>query len=361
MALAPRIPALSLLFALLFPAWQASAQTYPSRTVRIIVPFGPGGPADTAARVLAQHLSETLKQSFVVENRPGAGSIIGTGEAAKAAPDGYTLLVMSDTHTTNESLMPNKPYQLMRDFVAVAPINYTDLMLVVTPSLAAKNLREFIALAKQNPGKFSYASSGQGTAYHMAAELFKAKSGTDIVHVPHRAAGEMRSSVMGGHVQIMFDAISISAPNVLGGKLTALGVTGRARSPILPDVPTMGEAGLSGFETAGIWGGSYGAGRNAEGNRESAQYRDQQDYRQAGGEGGVGNAGSGANGDDGVRIRRNAAQRHPGADRTGPDFGPKATVAASPWYQWETQFVIPLRFPFNGSPSTSPLAHFPRG
>jgi tripartite-type tricarboxylate transporter receptor subunit TctC len=255
MAFAPRVPVLILLSAVLLLPWQASAQTYPSRTARIIVPFGPGGPADTAARVLAQHLSEALKQSFVVENRPGAGSIIGTGEAAKSAPDGYTLLVMSDTHTTNESLMPNKPYQLMRDFVAVAPINYTDLMLVVTPSLAAKDLREFIALAKQNSGKFSYASSGQGTAYHMAAELFKAKSGTDIVHVPHRAAGEMRSSVMGGHVQIMFDAISISAPNVLGGKLTALGVTGRARSPILPDVPTMGEAGLSGFETAGIWCG----------------------------------------------------------------------------------------------------------
>jgi len=255
MALALRIPVLTVLFALLFPGWQAWAQTYPSRTVRIIVPFGPGGPADTAARVLAQHLSEALKQSFVVENRTGAGSIIGTGEAAKALPDGYTLLVMSDTHTTNESLMPNKPYQLMRDFVAVAPINYTDLMLVVTPSVAAKNLKEFIALAKQNPGKFSYASSGTGTAYHMAAELFKAKTGTDIVHVPHRAAGEMRSSVMGGHVQVMFDAISISAPNVIGGKLAALGVTGRARSPILPDVPTMGEAGLSGFETAGIWGG----------------------------------------------------------------------------------------------------------
>jgi tripartite-type tricarboxylate transporter receptor subunit TctC len=155
MALAPRIRALIVLFALLFSVWQASAQTYPSRTVRIIVPFGAGGPADTAARVLAQHLSETLKQSFIVENRPGAGSIIGTSEAAKAAPDGYTLLVMSDTHTTNESLMPNKPYQLMRDFVAVAPINYTDLMLVVTPSLAVKDLREFIALAKQNSAKFS--------------------------------------------------------------------------------------------------------------------------------------------------------------------------------------------------------------
>src|SRR4026209_2077388 len=162
-----------------FLVWPASAQNYPNHPVKLIVPFGAGGPADVYARVLAQHLSEETKRSFVVEDRPGAGSIIGTDAVAKSAPDGYTLLVMSNTHTTNESLLPNKPYQLMRDFVAVAPINYTDLMLVLTPSLAAKDLREFIALAKQNSGKFSYASSGQGTAYHMAAELFKAKSGTD--------------------------------------------------------------------------------------------------------------------------------------------------------------------------------------
>ena len=165
----------------------AGAQDYPNRPVKIIVPFGAGGPADIFSRVLAQYLSEALKQSFVVEDRPGAGSVIGTDAVAKSAPDGYTLLAMSNTHTTNESLMPNKPFQLMRDFVPVAPINYSDLVMVMHPSVPAKDLKEFIALAKAKPGALNYASSGPGTPYHMAGELFKAMSGTNIVHVPHKA------------------------------------------------------------------------------------------------------------------------------------------------------------------------------
>src|SRR5882672_2570649 len=160
-------------------ALPAAAETYPSRTVRLIVPFGAGGPADVYARVLAQYLSEETKQTFVVEDRPGAGSLVGTDVVAKSAPDGYTLLVMSNTHTTNESLIPNKPYQLMRDFVPVATINYSDLLMVVHPSVEAKTVAEFIALAKKEPGKLNYASSGPGTPYHMAGELFKAMSGTD--------------------------------------------------------------------------------------------------------------------------------------------------------------------------------------
>src|SRR3954462_7921502 len=143
----------------------ASAQDYPSRQVRVIVPFGAGGPADVYARVIAHHLSEALKQTFVVEDRPGAGSIIGTDAVAKAPPDGYTLLVMSNTHTTNETLVANKPFQLMRDFVPVAPINYSDLLMVIHPSVPAKDLKEFIALAKADPGKHNYASSGPGTPY----------------------------------------------------------------------------------------------------------------------------------------------------------------------------------------------------
>ena len=168
-------------------ALPAGAQTYPARPVKIIVPFAPGGPADLFARQLGQYMSEDLKQSFVIEDRPGAGSILGTEAVAKAAPDGYTLLAMSNTHTTNESLIPNKPFALMRDFVAVAPINYSDLLMVVPPSLPAKDLKEFIALAKAKPGALNYASSGPGTPYHMAGELFKAMSGTNIVHVPTRA------------------------------------------------------------------------------------------------------------------------------------------------------------------------------
>ena len=200
------------LIALLLPvllALPASAETYPSRTVRLIVPFGAGGPADVYARILAKYLSEETKQSFVVEDRPGAGSLIGTDAVAKSAPDGYTLLVMSNTHTTNESLIPNKPYQLMRDFVPVATINYSDLLMVVHPAVPAKTVAEFIALAKKDPGKLNYASSGPGTPYHMAGELFKAMSDTDIVHVPHKASGDMRNSVLAGNVQMMFDAITV--------------------------------------------------------------------------------------------------------------------------------------------------------
>lgn len=233
-------------------ATAASAADYPSRTVKLIVPFGAGGPADVFARVLAEHLSQSLKQSFVVEDRPGAGSVIGTEAVRQSAPDGYTLLVMSNTHTTNESLIPNKPFQLMRDFVAVAPINYSDLLLVVHPSTGAKTVKDFVALAKSKSGQLNYASSGPGTPYHMAGELFKAMSGTDIVHVPHKASGEARNSVIGGHVHMMFDAITTMANNAKAGQVVALATTGTKRSSLMPDVPTVAEAGVPGYE-ATIW------------------------------------------------------------------------------------------------------------
>ena len=230
----------------------AQAQDYPTRSVKFIVPFGAGGPADVFARVLAQHLSEQLKQSFVVENRPGAGSIIGTDAVAKSAPDGYTLLVMSNTHTVNETLSPNKPFVLMKDFVPVAAINQSDLLMVVHPSVAAKDLKEFIALAKAKPGELSYASSGTATPYHMAGELFKSMSGTNILHVPHKASGEARNAVLGGHVQMMFDAITTMTENAKAGQVRPLATTGTTRSSLTPDVPTVAEAGVPGYE-ATIW------------------------------------------------------------------------------------------------------------
>jgi tripartite-type tricarboxylate transporter receptor subunit TctC len=245
-----RIIAIALLSLGLFGS--AQAQDYPARQVRMIVPFGAGGPADVYARIIAQHLSEQLKQTFIVENRPGAGSIIGTDAVAKSPPDGYTLLVMSNTHTTNESLVASKPFQLMRDFVPVAPLNYSDLIMVVHPSVAAKDLKEFIALAKKDPGKLNYASSGVGTPYHMAGELFKSMGETDIVHVPHKASGEARNAVIGGHVQMMFDAITTMAPNVAAGQVRALGTTGTKRSELTPNVPTVAEAGVPAYE-ATIW------------------------------------------------------------------------------------------------------------
>ena len=240
--------------ALLLPiilALPVSAQNYPDRTVRLIVPFGAGGPADVYARILAQHLSEETKQSFVVENRPGAGSLIGTDAVAKSAADGYTLLVMSNTHTTNESLIPNKPYQLMRDFVPVASINYSDLLLVVNPEVPVESVAELIALAKKDPGKLNYASSGPGTPYHMAGELFKAMSGTDIVHVPHKASGDMRNSVLSGNVQMMFDAITVMSQMAQAGKVRALATSGVKRNPLTPDLPTVGET-VPGYEST-IW------------------------------------------------------------------------------------------------------------
>ena len=230
----------------------ALAQAYPTRPVKMIVPFAAGGPADIFARELAQFMSEDLKQSFVVEDRPGAGSILGTEAVARAAPDGYTLLLMSNTHTANESLIPSKPFALMRDFVAVAPINYSDLLLVVHPSVPAKDLKEFIALAKSKPGELNYASSGPGTPYHMAGELFKAMSGTNIVHVPYKGSGDARNAVIGGHVQMMIDAITTMAPIARAGQVRALGTTGTKRSTVMPDVPTIAEAGVPGYE-ATIW------------------------------------------------------------------------------------------------------------
>ena len=247
------VRALALLaIGLIWAGSDVSAQGYPTKPVRIVVPFGAGGPADVFARILAQHLQDTLKQNFVVENRPGAGAIIGTDSVAKSAPDGYTLLLMSNTHTTNKSLIPNRPYQLMRDFVPISPINESDVMMVVNPGVGVKTLKEFIALAKSKPGQLNYASSGPGTPYHMAGELFKAMSGTNIVHVPHKTSGDMRTSVLGGHVQMMFDAITVLAPNVREGKLVALGTSGKTRNSVLPEVPTIDEAGVPGYEST-IW------------------------------------------------------------------------------------------------------------
>jgi tripartite-type tricarboxylate transporter receptor subunit TctC len=241
--------ALALAGAVLAPA---AAQDYPTRSVKIIVPFGAGGPADNYARILAQHLQESLKQTFVVEARPGAGSFIGTSEVAKSAPDGYTLLMMSNTHTVNETLRPKRPFDLMRDFVPVAPVNYSDLIMVVHPSVPAKNLKEFVALLKAKKGQLNYASSGFGTPYHMAGELFKALSGTDIVHVPHKASGDARSAVLGGHVQMMFDAVTTMAQNAREGNVRALGTSGKTRSSVTPDIPTLSEAGVPGYEST-IW------------------------------------------------------------------------------------------------------------
>ncbi len=230
----------------------ARAQDWPARPVRIVVPFAPGGSADVFGRFLAQRLQEALGQNVVIDNRPGAGSVIGTDSVAKAAPDGYTLLLMSNTHTVNESLIPNKPFQLMRDFMPIAPINESDLVLVAKPGLPANTLAELIKAAKAKPGGMSYASSGPGTPYHMAGELFKAMAGVSIVHIPYKGSAGARTDVLGGQLEMMFDAIPTMTEHIRSGKVKALATTGKLRSATLPDVPTVAEAGVPGYE-ATLW------------------------------------------------------------------------------------------------------------
>jgi tripartite-type tricarboxylate transporter receptor subunit TctC len=233
-------------------AASASAQEYPNKPVKIIVPFAPGGSADVYGRAVAMRLQEAMKQNFIVENRPGAGSLIGTEAVAKSAPDGYTLLLMSNTHTVNESLFATKPFDLMRDFVPIAPINYSDLVLVTRPGLGAKNIADLLGMAKARPGALSYASSGPGTPYHMAGELFKASAGVSILHIPYKGSSSARTDVLGGQVDMMFDAVPTMAEFIRGGKVTALATTGKTRSEVLTDVPTMNEAGVAGYEAV-IW------------------------------------------------------------------------------------------------------------
>lgn len=231
---------------------QSFAQSYPTKPVKIIVPFAAGGPADNYARFMAQRLQDEFKQSFIVEDRPGAGSIIGTDFAAKSPNDGYTLLMMSNTQTVNESLIPNKPFTLMKDFIGVAPINFSDLILVVNPNVPVKNVPELIALAKAKPGKLNFASSGNGTPYHMAGELFNALAGTDITHIPYKGSSGARTDVIGGQVDMMFDAVTTMNEFVKENKVRALATSGKTRSNITPNIPTVAEDGVPKFETT-IW------------------------------------------------------------------------------------------------------------
>ena len=238
-------------FAAIRPAL-AQEVAWPSRPVRIIVPFGAGGSADIAARNVAEELTQELGQAFVVENRPGAGAVIGTDAVAKAVPDGYTILMMSNTHTANETLIPNRPYALMRDLAAAASVNVAHHVLAVHPSLGVNSVAELIAKAKAAPGRIDYASSGPGTPYHIAGEVFRSMAGIEIQHIPFRSSGEARTALISGTVPMMFDAIPTMQPHVAGGRAKALATTGPRRDPLLPDLPTVAESGLPGYE-ASIW------------------------------------------------------------------------------------------------------------
>ncbi|MGB7256965.1 MAG: tripartite tricarboxylate transporter substrate binding protein [Pseudolabrys sp.] len=263
MTLSRRTMILSALAATALPFRRAFADQYPSRPVKIIVPFGAGGPTDLYTRAMAEELRKVLHQSFVMENRPGAGSVIGTDVVAKSAPDGYTLLMISATQAVNETLIISKTYRLMRDFVMIAPLIKSDLVLVVHPSVPAKNIAEFIALAKAKPGTLNYASSGIGSNYHMAGELFKHLTGTNIVHVPYKGSTGARTDILSGQVQMMFDSVPSMAPMIKAGLVRALATTGLKRSQIMPDVPTLDESGVRGYE-ASLWTGFVAPAKTPE-------------------------------------------------------------------------------------------------
>ncbi len=241
-ALALAVPA-----TLLLSASSTYADDYPSRPVKIIVPFGAGGPTDIYTRDIAEELRKSLHQPFVLENRPGAGTTVGTDLVAHAVPDGYTLLMVSSTQTVNETLYVTKPYQLLRGLVPIAPLMENDLVLVVPPSLPVKNLADLLALARAKPGTLNFGSSGPGSNYHMAAELLKNLTGINIVHVPYKGSTGMRTDILSGQIQMLFDSIPSMAPMVKSNMVRALGTSGAKRSPILPDVPTIAEAGVPGF------------------------------------------------------------------------------------------------------------------
>ena len=252
MTILQRVLLIALTLLGLSPVAPSMAQDYPSRPVKMIVPFGAGGPTDIFTRALAEELRKTLKEPFVMENRPGAGTIIGTDAAAKSPPDGYTLLMISVTQTTTETLVPNKPFKLLRDFVPVASLLNSELVMVVHPSVPVSTVKDFIALAKSKPGALNYASSGVGSNYHMAGELFKNLTGTDILHVPYKGSSGARNDIISGQIEMMFDSVPSMAQMIQAGRVKALGTTGKVRSAILPDVPTLSEAGIPGYE-ATIW------------------------------------------------------------------------------------------------------------
>lgn len=231
-----------------------AAQNYPTKAVRLIIPFSAGGAADVPGRIVTQKLSEALKQQVIVDNRPGAGSTIGAETAAKAAPDGYTIFMISNTHFVSAALHKKLAYDSLNDFTPVTQITSAPNVLVVHPSLPAKSVKELIALAKAKPGQIDYASSGNGSTQHLTGALFASMAGINITHIPYRGSGPVTADLLGGQVMVAFPGIAGMLPHIKTGKLRPLGVTGGKRSPELPNVPTIAEAGVKGYEMVAWFG-----------------------------------------------------------------------------------------------------------
>ena len=232
----------------------ALAQSYPSRPVRLVVPYAPGGSTDIIGRTVAQKLGEAWSQSVVVDNKPGGATVIATDLVAKSPPDGYTLLVAPASLTINPGLLPKLPYDSIADFAPITLINTTPLILVLNPGVAAQSLKELIALAKSKPGQLNYGSSGSGGSNHLAGELFNAMAGTKMVHIPYKGNSPALTDLLGGRVDLIFNGATSVLPLITSGKLRALAVTSIRRASFLPDLPTVDELGLAGFQAA-AWNG----------------------------------------------------------------------------------------------------------
>lgn len=230
----------------------AQAQTFPDRPIKIIVPFGPGGFTDVAARILQKELAPAIGQAVIIENKPGAGSTIGTAEVSKAKPDGYTLVMISTAHVISPHLYKQMPYDALRDFAPVMKIAEGPYVLVVHPSLGVKSVSELVALAKAQPGKVDYASSGNGSAQHLVGALFTTMAGANLTHVPYKGSSQAMNDLIGGQVKVSFVGVPNALPNLASGKLKALGVSTAKRYSEMPDVPTIAEAGVPGYD-ATIW------------------------------------------------------------------------------------------------------------
>ncbi len=232
----------------------AHAQTYPAKPIRMIIPFPPGGNTDIIARSIAGRMSEVLGQQFIIENRGGAGSMLGTEVLSKSPSDGYTVGFVSAAHVFNPALFTKMPYDSIRDFTPIGIAADVPTMIVAHPTLPVKSLKELVALAKKNPGKLNYATSGAGTVGHLATELLSSRAGLQMVHIPYKGSGQAITDVVAGHVTLMAATMTVFVPHVKAGKLRALGVTSTKRSPALPDVPTIAEQGFPGYEVSSAFG-----------------------------------------------------------------------------------------------------------
>jgi tripartite-type tricarboxylate transporter receptor subunit TctC len=250
-------PALLLSIGLVVCSAASSAQTYPSRPIRMIVPVSPGATTDTLARAVAAKLAESFGQQVVVDNRAGASGVIGTELVARAAPDGHTILVITSTHTINPSLQKSLPFDPVRDFTPIILMASTPTVLIVHPAVPANSVKELVALARAKPGQLNFGSGGTGTSTHLVAELFRSSAGIDINHVPYKGAAPALTDVLAGQLAFMFSGIVPALPQIRGGKVRALGVTSPARSSAAPEIPTLAESGLPGF-AFGLWYGVLG-------------------------------------------------------------------------------------------------------